>query len=108
VIESQVNRAFRTSMEVELNVWAENPRAETKRKCNRAFYTFVAIDENDNTVPVPPVQPETDAEKERYEDAAKRREVRLVLAGRMDLKEASNLAEDMRSAIQRRASSSVD
>ncbi len=108
VIQSQVNRAFRTSMEIELNVWAENPRAQTKRKCNRAFYTFVAIDEDNNTVPVPPVKPETEAEKERYEDAAKRREIRLVLAGRMDLEDASNLAEDMRSAIQRRSLSSID
>jgi acyl-CoA hydrolase len=108
VIESQVNRAFHTSMEVELNVWAENPREQTKRTCNRAFYTFVAIDESNDTVPVPPVDPQTDEEAQRYEAAAKRREVRLVLAGRMDLKEASNLADDMRSAIQHRSSSRVD
>ncbi|PSQ69109.1 MAG: acyl-CoA thioesterase, partial [Bacteroidetes bacterium QH_2_64_26] len=43
VIESHVNRAFRSSMEVELNVWAENPLDETHRKCNRAFYTYVAL-----------------------------------------------------------------
>lgn len=100
VIESQVNRAFRTSMEVELNVWAENPRRDTKVKSNRAFYTFVALDENGEPTPVPPVDPETDEENERYDDAAKRREVRLVLSGRLGLEDASNLREDMRAAIK--------
>ena len=99
VIESQVNRAFRTSMEVELNVWAENPREGTRRKCNRAFYTFVAIDADDRPVPVPPVVPETDEEQERYVAAAKRREVRLVLSGRLDLENADTLREDMRAAL---------
>jgi acyl-CoA hydrolase len=99
VIQSQVNRAFRTSMEVELNVWAENPREETTRKCNRAFYTFVALDDDGNTVEIPRIQPETDTEKQRYEAAAKRREIRLVLAGRLDLEDASSLKEDMAAAI---------
>ena len=106
VIESQVNRAFRTSMEVELNVWAENPRRETRTKSNRAFFTFVALDEDGNTVPVPPVTPETDEEKERYAAAAKRREIRLVLSGRMALEDASNLRDDMRAAIASHASTS--
>ena len=100
VIESHVNRAFRTSMEVELNVWAENPRAETKRKCNRAFYTYVALNEEGSTVPVPNVEPQTERERERHEAAAKRRDIRLVLAGRKDLDEAASLKEDMLSALQ--------
>ena len=100
VIESQVNRAFRTSMEVELNVWAENPRQGTKVKSNRAFYTFVALDDDGKPVPVPPVVPETDEEHERFDAAAKRREIRLVLSGRLGLEEASNLREDMRAAIK--------
>lgn len=108
VIESQVNRAFHTSMEVELNVRAENPREQTERTCNRAFYTFVAIDESGETVPVPPVDPQTETEIERYEAAAKRREVRLVLAGRMELRDASNLVDDMHAAIQHRSSSPAD
>jgi acyl-CoA hydrolase len=99
VIKSQVNRAFRTSMEVELNVWAENPREETKRKCNRAFYTFVAIDDDGSTVPVPAIEPQTPEERDRYAAAAKRREIRLVLAGRLDLEDASSLKEDMAAAI---------
>lgn len=100
VIESHVNRAFRTSMEVELNVWAENPLEETRRKCNRAFYTFVAVDEDGQTVPVPKIEPETTRAKERYEAAAKRRDIRLVLAGRKNLEEAASLKEDMLTALK--------
>ncbi len=101
VVESQVNRAFTTSMEVELNVWAEDPRAETRRKCNQAFYTFVAIDEDGTPTPVPPIEPSTDAERARYEAAAKRREVRLVLSGRINLEDAASLKDDMIEALQK-------
>lgn len=90
VMESVVNRAFRTSMEVEINVWAENPRTGTRTKSNRAFYTFVALGP-DGPLAVPPVLPETEDEEERYEAAARRRELRLVMAGRLDLKSASHL-----------------
>lgn len=100
VIESHVNRAFRTSMEVELNVWAENPLEETRRKCNRAFYTFVALDDDGQTVPVPKIEPQTKREKKRYEAAAKRRDIRLVLAGRKELEEAASLKEDMLTALK--------
>jgi len=95
-------------MEVELNVWAENPRTETKRKCNRAFYTFVALDDTGNTVQIPGIQPETEAEEQRYEAAAKRREIRLVLAGRLDLEDASSLKEDMAAAIHPSEAASAD
>lgn len=100
VIESHVNRGFHTSMEVELNVWAENPLEETNRKCNRAFYTFVALNEEGDTVPVPDVDPQTEQEQDRHESAAKRRDIRLVLAGRQELGEASSLKEDMLTALQ--------
>jgi len=59
VLESQVNRAFRTSMEIEINVWAENARENTRRKCNRAYFTFVAIGPDGNPRPVPCIRPET-------------------------------------------------
>ena len=55
IIESWVNRAFRTSMEVELVVLAENPRAQTRRQCNRAFFTFVALGDDGLPTPVPPI-----------------------------------------------------
>ncbi len=99
VIKGQVNRTFRTSMEVELNVWAENPIAQTCRKCNQAFFTFVAVDEQDKPVEAPPIHPETDEEEERYIQAAKRRELRLLLAGRVTLKDTEYLKEDVLSSF---------
>lgn len=98
-IESQVNRAFNTSMEIELNVWAEDPRQETRRKCNRAFYTFVAVDERVRPVRVPAVVPETEEEQERYEAAAKRRELRLLMSGRLRLQDATHLKEVVMAAL---------
>lgn len=100
VVESQVNRAFRTSMEVELNVWAENPRDATRRKCNRAFYTFVALSEDGHPIEVPQIVPETARQEERFKAAGKRRDVRLVLAGRLSLDEADHLQDDMVEAVR--------
>jgi acyl-CoA hydrolase len=100
IIESQVNRAFRSSMEVELNVWAEDPQAQTRRKCNRAYYTFVAVDENIQPTAVPPIQPETKLEMDRYESASKRRELRLVMSGRIELRDATTLREDVLAVIR--------
>ncbi|HET6567527.1 MAG TPA: acyl-CoA thioesterase [Rhodothermales bacterium] len=99
-IVAQVNRAFTTSMEVELNVWAENPRAQTRRKCNRAYYTMVALDETGKPVAAPSIHPETDEEQERYDDAARRRELRLVLSGRLQLHEAAGIREDVRATLR--------
>ncbi len=95
ILESQVNRTFRTSMEVEVNVWAENPRTQEKRSSNRAYYTFVSVDDDLQAVPAPSIEPETDDERHAYEEAARRRELRLVLAGRLDLKDAKHLTKIM-------------
>lgn len=99
MLEAQVNRAFRTSMEVEINVWAENPRARTKRKANRAFYTFVAVDDKSRPISVPPVTPETDEEQQRYEAAGRRRELRLIMAGRLKFQDAQHLKALFQEAI---------
>lgn len=90
-IEAQVTRAFNTSVEVRLTVWAENIPSGTKVKSNEAFYTFVAIDEHGNTVVVPQLVPETAEEKKLYEEALYRRELRLVFAGRLKPKDAKEL-----------------
>jgi len=90
-IESQVTRAFNTSMEVRLTVWAQNIPSGTKIKSNEAYYTFVAIDEHAHTVKVPELVPETDEEKQLYNEALKRREMRLVLAGKMKPEDANEL-----------------
>lgn len=100
IIESRVNRAFRTSMEVEMNVWAEDTHAQTRRKCNRAFYTFVAVDKNFQPTTVQPIQPENAEEEVRYRAAEKRRELRLFMSGRIELKDAITLKEDMLAVIR--------
>ena len=82
VLRSSVNRVFRTSMEVGVKVWVENYRAEEKRHVSSAYLTFVAVDAAGNRVPVPAVIPETADEKRRYEDAARRREIRRAEAER--------------------------
>ncbi|MFN3597203.1 MAG: acyl-CoA thioesterase [Rubricoccaceae bacterium] len=98
VLESVVSRAFTTSMEVEINVWAEDTASGTRRRCNRAYYTFVAVDQSGRPIPVPPLAPETPEEVERYEGAARRRELRLILAGRLALRDAGALREHLEAA----------
>lgn len=95
VLEAVVNRAFTTSMEVEINVWAEDSSTGNQRRSNRAFYTFVAVDQSGHPIPVPPVDPETNEERERYEAATRRRELRLILSGRMELRDADTLREHL-------------
>ncbi len=77
VIEGEVTRTFRTSMEVAMQVWAENLRAGTRSLCTTSFYTFVAVDADGRPVPVPEIIPETEFEKQRYKEAELRREIRL-------------------------------
>lgn len=101
IIESQVNRAFNTSMEIEINVWAENPRAQTKRKCNRAYYTFVAVDADGRPISIPPITPETGEEEERYAGAARRREFRLILGGRLNIEDAPAIRDILLAAVDR-------
>jgi len=90
-IEAQVSRAFNTSVEVGLTVWAQNIPSGTKVKSNQAFYTFVALDENSNTIAVPELVPETDKEKKVYMEAIQRRQLRLVLAGKMKASDAHEI-----------------
>ncbi|WP_257666161.1 acyl-CoA thioesterase [Parapedobacter tibetensis] len=90
-IEAKVTRAFNTSVEVRLTVWAQNIPSGTKVKSNEAYYTFVAIDQDGHTIAVPQLVPETDEEKQLYNEALQRRELRLILAGKMKPKEATQL-----------------
>lgn len=83
-LEARVTRAFRTSMEVHIEVFTEDPRKVGRTKTNDAFYTFVALDGiNGKPQVVPQLVPETDTERELYEAAERRREVRLILAKKM-------------------------
>ncbi|HEY3939755.1 MAG TPA: acyl-CoA thioesterase [Bryobacteraceae bacterium] len=78
MLKSQVNRVFRTSMEVGVKVWVENLYTSKLRHTSSAYLTFVALDAEGNRVVLPPVVPETDEEKRRYEEAAERRAHRLA------------------------------
>ena len=90
-IEATVTRAFKTSMEVYLDVWVEDLNSRVKSKVNEAIYTFVAVDDKNKPVSVPELVPETDLEKERFVAALRRKQLSLVLAGKMKATEASEL-----------------
>jgi acyl-CoA hydrolase len=77
MLKSQVNRVFRTSMEVGVKVWVENLRTGELRHTSSAYLTFVGLGPRGERVPVPQVIPETDEEKRRFEQAGARREWRL-------------------------------
>lgn len=90
-VEAKVSRSFRTSMEIFIDVWVEDRESGFKTKANEAIYTFVAVDETGVPVQVPEVIPETDLEKERYNAALRRKQLSLVLAGKMKPSEATEL-----------------
>jgi acyl-CoA hydrolase len=92
-MKAQVTRAFNSSMEVYIEVWAEDIPAGIRVSTNSAYYTFVAVDQIGRPIEVPAVTPETDEEKERYVSALRRRQLRLVLAGRMNPHDATELRE---------------
>lgn len=77
-LKSQVNRVFRTSMEVGVKVWVENLMDGKLRHTSSAYLTFVALDRAGNRVVLPPVIPESDEERRRFEEAAERRSYRLA------------------------------
>ncbi len=90
-IEAKVSRAFKSSMEVFMDIWIEDRESGTRAKANEAIYTFVAIDESGRPVEVPELTPETDLEKERFIAALRRKQLSLVLAGKMKPNEATEL-----------------
>ncbi|HEY1060545.1 MAG TPA: acyl-CoA thioesterase [Daejeonella sp.] len=90
-IEAKVTRAFSTSMEVRLDVWAENIPSGTRVRSNDAFYTFVALNKEGKPISVPEIEPETDTEKKLFDGALRRRQLRLILAGKMKAHDATEL-----------------
>jgi acyl-CoA hydrolase len=90
-IEAKVTRAFNTSMEVHLKVWGEDFTQQYKYKSNEAYYTFVALDPNRRPRPVPQIIADTDDEKKLFEGALRRRQVRLILGGKMKPDDAVEL-----------------
>ena len=90
-IKAFVTRAFSSSMEVYIEVVAENIPSGTKFKSHSAFFTFVAVDQSGRPIDVPELVPETEEEKEHYDGALRRRQLRLVLAKRMKPEDATEL-----------------
>lgn len=90
-IESRVTRAFNTSMEVFIRVWGEDLQTQEKYVSNEAFFTFVALGKNGKPMRVPEVVPESEAEKQMYDGALRRRQLRLILGGKMKPEDAGEL-----------------
>lgn len=90
-VEAAISRTFRTSMEVFIDVWIEDRFSGERTKANEAIYTFVAVDDTGIPTEVPPIQPETELEKQRFDAALRRKQLSLVLAGKMKPHEATEL-----------------
>src|ERR1700730_6749659 len=90
-IEAKVARAFTTSMEVHLNVWGEDALNQIKYKSNEAYYTFVALGADGKPKTVPQLLPQTEEEKKLFDGALRRRQVRLILGGKMKPDDAAEL-----------------
>lgn len=90
-VEAKVSRAFKSSMEVYMDVFIEDRESGERSLSNEAIYTFVAVDEMGNPVRVPEIVPETEIEIKRFEAALRRKQLSLVLAGKMKPKDATEL-----------------
>jgi acyl-CoA hydrolase len=90
-LEAKVSRAFKSSMEIYVDVWIEDRQSGKKTKVNEGIYTFVAVDETGKPVEIPQIIPETALEKERFKGALRRKQLSLVLAGKLKPNEATEL-----------------
>src|SRR5690349_7264432 len=90
-LKAKVTRAFNSSVEVRIDVEAENVPTGEKTESNSAYFTFVAVDQSGRPIDVPEVEPETEQEKELYHGALRRRHLGLILSGRMNPQEAAEL-----------------
>ncbi len=90
-LEAKVTRAFNTSMEIFVDVWVEDRSGKNRFKANTAIYIFAALDKDGKKRKVPELVPETDEEIKKYEGALRRREMSLILAGKLKPKQATQL-----------------
>ncbi|MDO7172195.1 acyl-CoA thioesterase [Mariniflexile sp. AS56] len=90
-VEAKVSRAFKTSMEVFIDVWIEDRESGERTKANEGIYTFVAVSETGSPIAVPEILPETDLEKERFVAALRRKQLSLLLSGKIKPSEAVEL-----------------
>ncbi|HOY16438.1 MAG TPA: acyl-CoA thioesterase [Haliscomenobacter sp.] len=93
-LEATVTRAFNSSLEVYVEVFAADIKGQNARRCNHAYYSFVALDDaNGSPISIPPVIPLTEIEQNRFDSAPRRREIRLILSGRMKPEDATDLKD---------------
>ena len=90
-LEANISRAFSSSMEIFIDVWIEDKLSGNKTKCNEAIYTFVAVDIMGKPTKVAEVNPETELEKIRFDGALRRRQLSLILDGKLKANDASEL-----------------
>jgi acyl-CoA hydrolase len=90
-IEAKITRAFTTSMEIHMKVWGEDFTQQKRYKSNEAYYTFVALDAERHPKSVPHLEPETEDEKRLFDGALRRRQLRLILGGKMKPNDAAEL-----------------
>jgi acyl-CoA hydrolase len=91
-LEASVTRAFHTSVEIYVEVFASDIKGMHPRRCNHAYFTFVALDDEKKApIPIPPVLPLSNEEQQLFDGAARRREMRLILAGRIKPKDATEV-----------------
>jgi acyl-CoA hydrolase len=90
-LEANISRSFFSSMEIFIDVWIEDTLSGNKTKCNEAIYTFVAVDNMGKPIKVAGVVPETKLEQIRYDGALRRKQLALILSGKMETKDATEL-----------------
>jgi acyl-CoA hydrolase len=90
-IHATITRAFNTSMEVHMKVWGEDFVNQQKYKSNEAYYTFVSLDINRKPIVVPELKPESPDEIKLFDGALRRRQLRLILGGKMKPQDAEEL-----------------
>lgn len=91
-LEAKPSRAFNSSMEIFVDVLIEDQSGQGKKhRANEAIYTFVAVDQLGNPIQVPPVEPETELERKRFDGALRRRQLALILSGKMKPEDATEL-----------------
>lgn len=90
-LKAKISRAFTSSMEVFVDVFVDNHITGERKKCNEAIFNFVAVDQNGRPIEVPEVIPESEEEKQRFDSALRRKQLSLVLAGKMKPSDAKEL-----------------
>lgn len=90
-IQAKVVRAFNTSMEVYMEVWAQDLTQDNRKRSNSAYYTFVALDENKKPVKVPEIEPLSEDDIRLFDYALMRKQLKLLVAGKIDLSKAPEL-----------------